>query len=89
MARWKTGKWAGKTLTREQRKAQGWWRKATQDEGVLCGALHVTSLGQDRETLHQMLDRRLEAIAETRRRATELFPEVSESLVVASMDVEM
>lgn len=85
-AKWRKGKWVGKKLSADQKKAQRLWRRADKQTGELCDALSVTCL-LDRALLHRKLDMRLDAIEETRRRARKLFPEVSESLCVASCEI--
>lgn len=87
-AKWKKAKWVSKQLTVDQRKAQRMIQRAIKQEAELSNALGVTHL-LDRKHLHTQLDRRLNAIKETRRRARELFPEVEESLTIASCEITL
>ena len=85
----KPGKWVGKRLTTDQRKAQRWYSQAQKEWCELCEALRASPDRVDGRDLTEAkaaekAARRVRQILEKEARAIELFPEVAESLVLLS-----
>mgnify|MGYP003148424239 CR=1 FL=1 len=81
------GKWVGVKLTRDQRTAQKLIQRGLKERGELCDALK-TSLDslkvKTRGKMHERLDWNLDRLEKMHARAIALFPEVEESMTIAT-----
>ena len=85
----KPGKYVNHKFTKDQKRARMIWRRVDKELLAIDAALMVIPIVSDRKQLHARLDRRLDAIERGYTRAKALFPDVSESFTIASMEITL
>jgi len=84
----KKGKYAGKRFTQDQARARFMWTRAQEQINVVCNALRCVD-EPTRVEAHKKLDQRYDEIDRLRALAKDLFPDVQESFVIASMTIKL
>jgi len=85
----KAGKYVGHKFTKQELEAQRIWRRASGQRSDIVNALKSCSHYMSRKAMHIRLDRRLDAIEKMESRAKEMFPEVSDSFTIATMEIAL
>jgi hypothetical protein len=78
----KKTKWVDHKFTKDEKRAQGIWRRAEKQRSEIVQALKSCDHYMSREDMHKRLDRRLDAIEKMKHRARDIFPEISESFTM-------